>query len=204
MGYAFVFPIFKIFGGCKVACYIHYPTISTDMLSDVSQQKSRFNNSKNIATSPWKTKAKLMYDNNSFLLFPFFGSPPQLKWHQILQTLCTSLQLRRFVLRHDNGAESLNKLKKGNKICKHKHFIFFPTLLQVNSTWTCDHIEEIWGIRPSIVYPPCGTNNLEQILLAPHRREQIIISIGQFRSKTWSFLFPFPFLAAHIGTHAQA
>ena len=27
MGYAFTIPLFRFFGGCKVACYIHYPTI---------------------------------------------------------------------------------------------------------------------------------------------------------------------------------
>lgn len=27
MGYAFTVPIFRFFGGCKVACYVHYPTI---------------------------------------------------------------------------------------------------------------------------------------------------------------------------------
>ena len=27
MGYAFTLPLFKYFGGCKVAAYVHYPTI---------------------------------------------------------------------------------------------------------------------------------------------------------------------------------
>lgn len=27
MGYAFTYPLFRILGGCKVACYVHYPTI---------------------------------------------------------------------------------------------------------------------------------------------------------------------------------
>jgi hypothetical protein len=32
MGYAFTFPVFKILGNCRVACYVHYPTISTGAL----------------------------------------------------------------------------------------------------------------------------------------------------------------------------
>jgi len=27
MGYAFTYPIFKLFGKCKVVSYTHYPTI---------------------------------------------------------------------------------------------------------------------------------------------------------------------------------
>jgi hypothetical protein len=30
-GWAFTFPLAKL-AGCKVACYVHYPTVSTDML----------------------------------------------------------------------------------------------------------------------------------------------------------------------------
>lgn len=33
MGFSFSFPIFKYFVGAKVGAYVHYPTISTDMLS---------------------------------------------------------------------------------------------------------------------------------------------------------------------------
>ncbi|EPY84883.1 hypothetical protein CB1_000435010 [Camelus ferus] len=33
MGYAFTLPLFKYLGGCRVGSYVHYPTISTDMLS---------------------------------------------------------------------------------------------------------------------------------------------------------------------------
>jgi alpha-1,2-mannosyltransferase len=30
-GWAFTFPLARM-AGCKVACYVHYPTVSTDML----------------------------------------------------------------------------------------------------------------------------------------------------------------------------
>jgi hypothetical protein len=30
-GWAFTFPLARL-AGCKVACYVHYPTVSTDML----------------------------------------------------------------------------------------------------------------------------------------------------------------------------
>lgn len=36
MGYAFTYPLFKHLAGRSVACYVHYPTISSDMLQAVS------------------------------------------------------------------------------------------------------------------------------------------------------------------------
>lgn len=47
-GYAFTYPIARLFG-CKVICYTHYPTISTDMLSRVREQSSMYNNDATIA-----------------------------------------------------------------------------------------------------------------------------------------------------------
>jgi len=63
MGYAFALPIFKYFGNCKVGCYVHYPTISTDMLDKVRTRSSGFNNRKGIANSRFATKIKLIYYN---------------------------------------------------------------------------------------------------------------------------------------------
>lgn len=36
MGFAFAYPVFAIFGGCKILSYTHYPVISTDMLEQVT------------------------------------------------------------------------------------------------------------------------------------------------------------------------
>lgn len=41
MGYAFTLPIFRYLAGCKVASYVHYPTVSTDMLSVVRERNPR-------------------------------------------------------------------------------------------------------------------------------------------------------------------
>lgn len=61
MGYAFTFSIFKHWGGAKVGCYVHYPTISTDMLDAVARSESAFNNSGVVARSRLLTRAKLFY-----------------------------------------------------------------------------------------------------------------------------------------------
>lgn len=41
MGYAFTLPVFRYLGGCRVGSYVHYPTISTDMLSVVRDRNPR-------------------------------------------------------------------------------------------------------------------------------------------------------------------
>ncbi|KAH9330314.1 hypothetical protein KI387_002422 [Taxus chinensis] len=59
-GYAFTYPLARLFG-CKVACYTHYPTISSDMLSRVLRGNSMYNNNNVIARSFWLSIGKAMY-----------------------------------------------------------------------------------------------------------------------------------------------
>lgn len=61
MGYAFTLPVFKYLGQCKVGCYVHYPTISTDMLDKVRTRAKSYNNRGRIANSLLATKMKLIY-----------------------------------------------------------------------------------------------------------------------------------------------
>ncbi len=61
MGYAFTLPVFKYLGNCKVGCYVHYPTISTDMLDKVRSRAKSYNNRRGIANSAIATNLKLVY-----------------------------------------------------------------------------------------------------------------------------------------------
>lgn len=61
MGYAFTLPLFKYLGGCTVGCYVHYPTISTDMLQRVSDREAGFNNATLVTRSPFLTSIKVLY-----------------------------------------------------------------------------------------------------------------------------------------------
>ncbi|XP_053312297.1 GDP-Man:Man(3)GlcNAc(2)-PP-Dol alpha-1,2-mannosyltransferase [Spea bombifrons] len=74
MGYAFTLPLFKYIGGCRVGCYVHYPTISTDMLSVVRSQHSRFNNSTYISNNTVLSRMKLIYYTLFALLYGWVGS----------------------------------------------------------------------------------------------------------------------------------
>lgn len=59
MGYAFAYPAARILGGCKVAAYVHYPTISTDMLNLVYERRPSYNNA--AASSFAKSSLKYVY-----------------------------------------------------------------------------------------------------------------------------------------------
>lgn len=61
MGYAFTLPLFKFIGGCQVGCYVHYPTISTDMLELVGRKSSTYNNASFISNSRILSGIKLIY-----------------------------------------------------------------------------------------------------------------------------------------------
>uniref|UniRef100_A0A8D3AEL3 GDP-Man:Man(3)GlcNAc(2)-PP-Dol alpha-1,2-mannosyltransferase n=1 Tax=Scophthalmus maximus TaxID=52904 RepID=A0A8D3AEL3_SCOMX len=74
MGYAFTLPIFRYLGGCKVASYVHYPTISTDMLSVVRERNPRFNNADFISRNPVLSALKVVYYCCLALLFGLAGS----------------------------------------------------------------------------------------------------------------------------------
>jgi alpha-1,2-mannosyltransferase len=60
-GYAFTFPLAKVLFACKVGCYVHYPTISTDMLERVSEMRPTYNNDGAISNSKTLTLTKLWY-----------------------------------------------------------------------------------------------------------------------------------------------
>lgn len=50
----------------------------------------------------------------------------------------------------------------------------------VNSTWTCNHIEKIFGKKPEILFPPCDVEEFSKLELEG-REECMILSVNQFR-----------------------
>lgn len=65
-GAAFTFPVARL-AGCSVACYVHYPMVSTDMLARVQERRPDYNNNSAIASSTALTVSKLVY----YRLFAF-------------------------------------------------------------------------------------------------------------------------------------
>ncbi|XP_077437059.1 GDP-Man:Man(3)GlcNAc(2)-PP-Dol alpha-1,2-mannosyltransferase-like isoform X2 [Vanacampus margaritifer] len=74
MGYAFTLPIFRYLGGCRVASYVHYPTVSTDMLSAVRERHPRFNNAAWISGSAALSALKVCYYCVFAILYGLAGS----------------------------------------------------------------------------------------------------------------------------------
>ncbi|XP_062303576.1 GDP-Man:Man(3)GlcNAc(2)-PP-Dol alpha-1,2-mannosyltransferase-like, partial [Osmerus eperlanus] len=74
MGYAFTLPLFRYLGGCRVASYVHYPTISTDMLSVVQERNPRFNNADFISNNLFLSAVKVVYYCLFALLYGMAGS----------------------------------------------------------------------------------------------------------------------------------
>lgn len=61
MGYSFTYPLFRYLGGCFIGCYVHYPTISTDMLTRVVSRFSAYNNHSIISRSRLLSQLKSVY-----------------------------------------------------------------------------------------------------------------------------------------------
>lgn len=61
MGYAFTLPVARIFGGSRCGSYVHYPTVSLDMLDQVRERRPSYNNSERIAKSETVSRLKLIY-----------------------------------------------------------------------------------------------------------------------------------------------
>jgi len=131
-GCAFTFLVARVLAGCNVAAYVHYPTISTDMLSLVWERRPSYNNDSSITRNSFYTYLKLLYYILLAILYGLVGS--------------------------------------------------LANLTLVNSSWTFGHISFLWRFAPKIqvVFPPCDTLDLEDLSLDA-KRENIVLSIGQFR-----------------------
>nr|CAG4646314.1 EOG090X07J8 [Macrothrix elegans] len=133
MGYAFTFPLFYLLGGSTIACYVHYPTISTDMLGRVAKRTAAFNNNSFIANSTILSRAKLWYYELFAMLYGFVGR--------------------------------------------------FSQAIMVNSSWTEDHINQIWKVplKTFKIYPPCDVKEFLEIPVDSNPESIRIIAVAQFR-----------------------
>jgi alpha-1,2-mannosyltransferase len=72
-GYAFSYLIAKIWFGCTVVSYTHYPQISTDMLQRVQERRPTYNNDIRISRSTAASIVKLIYYKAFAKLYGFAG-----------------------------------------------------------------------------------------------------------------------------------
>ena len=79
MGYAFTFHVVAWLTGVPIGAYVHYPTISTDMLARVQSRKKWHTNSDSISSSPILSRGKLLYELSPRAMSrgPLTLAPPQ-------------------------------------------------------------------------------------------------------------------------------
>lgn len=71
-GWAFPYPLAAA-AGARVAAYVHYPTISTDMLDRVARREAGYANSEEVSASNALSALKLAYYNAFAAVYGFAG-----------------------------------------------------------------------------------------------------------------------------------
>ncbi|KAI1711176.1 glycosyl transferases group 1 domain-containing protein [Ditylenchus destructor] len=66
-------PLFRLIAGSKVVAYVHYPTITTEMIDMVGSRKESYNNAGQIASSSFLTACKILYYKDFSWLYWFCG-----------------------------------------------------------------------------------------------------------------------------------
>ncbi|KAG1810830.1 mannosyltransferase [Suillus subaureus] len=170
MGYAFTFHVVAWItkGSIPMGAYVHYPTISTDMLARVKARKVGHTNRGDVAGSLVLSRGKMWYYR--FLMYHY------------------SLALSRPSFIMANSSWTKNHvdaiLSHSDPIINAMHFFnplfalrLFATMFKRSKK---HHTESASKKREAkIVYPPCDTREMSQFPLA--KRERIILSIAQFR-----------------------
>lgn len=75
-------------------------------------------------------------------------------------------------------------------------------VVMVNSTWTFNHIQHLWGGAPAIVYPPCGSMTTFRAFSLDARAPRAL-SISQYRPEK-NQLLQLQALQVLLSTHAEA
>ncbi|KAG6846491.1 hypothetical protein H0H93_013622, partial [Arthromyces matolae] len=154
MGYAFTFHVVNSLGGIPIGAYVHYPTISTDMLERVRSRKKWHTNADAVSSSAVLSRGKLVY----YRLFMYYYA--------------RSLRVARFLMVNSSWTKG-----HVDAILQHSDplldiLLLVPSLLLFRSPNAgLTHAE--------IVYPPCDTREMAKF--AVEGREKIIMSIAQFR-----------------------
>ncbi|GLB38552.1 putative ALG11 mannosyltransferase N-terminus [Lyophyllum shimeji] len=154
MGYAFTFHVVSFLGRIPVGAYVHYPTISTDMLARVKSRKAWHTNTSAVSSSAALSKGKLSY----YRIFMYHYA--------------RSLRMASFLMANSSWTKNHvdTILQYSDPLLEALHSL--PPLLfwrPYNAGLTA----------AQIVYPPCDTREMAQFAL--EGRERIIMSVAQFR-----------------------
>lgn len=167
-GCAFTYLPAALLFGCRVVAYVHYPTISTDMLQLVWQRR-----------------------RTAYTLLPSGETTEETPASSPSSAATTTKEAT-----NDETKSRLGFVTAYAKLVYYVMFAVMyglvgslASLVMVNSTWTYHHIRSLWRVaawldKIHIVFPPCqvpenGGKQQQEPLTTT--REPIILSIGQFR-----------------------
>lgn len=154
MGYAFTFHVVSLLVGVNVGAYVHYPTISTEMIHRVESRVALHNNSTSVSSSTLLTRGKLLY-YRTFMVFYAFSL--RKASFLMVNSSWTKAHIDS-ILFHDNGLLDI--------------LTYIPPLVFLRPL--------LATLKPAeIVYPPCDTRELAELPL--EGRDRLIVSLAQFR-----------------------
>ncbi|KDQ26009.1 glycosyltransferase family 4 protein [Pleurotus ostreatus PC15] len=156
MGYAFTFFVVSWLCGVPAGAYVHYPTISTDMLARVRSRKKWHTNQSRVAESSVLSGVKLLYYR---LFMYYYAAALRQASFLMVNSSWTKAHVDSILKHSDITIDILHKL------------VLFPFKLILPAHQSPDNA--------AIVYPPCDTKELAQFPL--EGREHTILSIAQFR-----------------------
>ncbi|TFY51958.1 hypothetical protein EVG20_g10766 [Dentipellis fragilis] len=170
MGYAFTFFAVSWLTGVPIGAYVHYPTISTDMLARIQSRKTTHTNSDAIASSPILSRGKLLY----YRIFMYHYAQ--------------ALRHASFIMVNSswtkNHVDSI--LAYSDPLLDALHMplevIILPLRLifkYILPTVSANKIPRTTPKEALIVCPSCDTREMSKLPL--EGRERMVISICQFR-----------------------
>jgi hypothetical protein len=204
-GLAFSLPVAWLLAGCRTAAYVHYPTISTDMLRSVVDKRPSYNNASAISSRsvshsvrctrcfgvgggcprpPTRARAFMLpFTRVCHSLTTDCRTPPRLPHFLSVAPPPLPLVLL-FPSRGRPWSLSLSGLLTRGKLVYYHLFAFLYRLVgrcchvvMANSTWTSNHIKSLWG-KATVVYPPCDVSTFKKFELAGRRR--VVVSVSQY------------------------
>ncbi|KAF7776779.1 CAZyme family GT4 [Agaricus bisporus var. burnettii] len=162
MGYAFTFPLVSLICRIPVGAYVHYPTISTDMLARVRSRKKWHTNTSVVSSSAVLSKIKLLYYR---IFMYYYASSLRTASFLMVNSSWTKNHIDSILQHHDTLLDTLH---------------LWPPIVLFNflNSWISPKkSERITSAR--IVYPPCDTR--EMSIFPLDNREHVILSVAQFR-----------------------
>ncbi|WWC59281.1 uncharacterized protein I303_101832 [Kwoniella dejecticola CBS 10117] len=163
MGHGFTFPTVRFLTGSSsvIGAYIHYPTVSTDMVKRVRERSEGVENAG--ASKSWiKTQIKLVYYHIFTILYSVSLLFPQ---HIMTNSSWTQAHIQSLLLRARQSFLASILLKDEMTIQKRE---------ERGETKKGDRA------RCEVVYPPCDTKEFVR-LGALEKRKREIVSLAQFR-----------------------